>query len=164
MSNQQDPAAASAPRVINVVATRFSFEPSRIEVTEGDLNARLVTAKNLNGARGDIGLITAGRDIILDADVDGTITRIAAGRHIGDRLNNDDPKELDIDGDGQADDALGETDIDGDGKKDDAATETDIATDRMAGRMTAEARHSFMVRIDMRWPPWLLPLNAIGQL
>jgi cytochrome c oxidase subunit II len=61
MSHQQDPAAASAPfdsgsravvsrtpaqdkpsgsaqneRVIEVVATRFAFEPSRIEVTEGD--------------------------------------------------------------------------------------------------------------------------------
>ena len=36
MSNQQDPAAASAPRVINVVAQRFTFEPSRIEVTEGE--------------------------------------------------------------------------------------------------------------------------------
>jgi cytochrome c oxidase subunit II len=54
MSNQQDPAAASAPfdsgakgaairtlaqdspRVIEVVAKRFEFEPSRIEVTEGE--------------------------------------------------------------------------------------------------------------------------------
>ncbi len=54
MSSQQDPAAASAPfdsgakdsafhilaqgepRTINVVATRFSFEPSRIEVSEGE--------------------------------------------------------------------------------------------------------------------------------
>lgn len=36
MSNQQDPAAASAPRSIEVVATRFAFEPSRIEVTEGE--------------------------------------------------------------------------------------------------------------------------------
>ena len=36
MSNQQDPAAASAPRVINVLAKRFSFEPSRIEVAEGE--------------------------------------------------------------------------------------------------------------------------------
>ena len=36
MSNQQDPAAASAPRTIEVVAKRFAFEPSRIEVTEGE--------------------------------------------------------------------------------------------------------------------------------
>ena len=33
---QQDPAAASAPRVIEVVAKRFVFEPSRIEVQEGE--------------------------------------------------------------------------------------------------------------------------------
>ena len=54
MSHQQDPAAASAPfdagsravvsrtraqdepRTIEVTATRFAFEPSRIEVTEGE--------------------------------------------------------------------------------------------------------------------------------
>jgi len=53
MSHQQDPAAASAPfdssraasvstlaqdepRTIEVVATRFAFEPSRVEVTEGE--------------------------------------------------------------------------------------------------------------------------------
>ena len=36
MSHQQDPAAASAPRKIEVVAKRFSFEPSRIQVTEGE--------------------------------------------------------------------------------------------------------------------------------
>ena len=36
MSNQQDPAAASAPRAIEVVATRFAFEPARVEVTEGE--------------------------------------------------------------------------------------------------------------------------------
>jgi cytochrome c oxidase subunit II len=36
MSNQQDPAAASAPRVINVVVKRFAFEPARVEVTEGE--------------------------------------------------------------------------------------------------------------------------------
>ncbi len=41
MSNHQDPVAASAPRVINVVATRFAFEPSRVEVTEGE-RVRLV--------------------------------------------------------------------------------------------------------------------------
>ena len=54
MSSQQDPTAASAPfdsnatghasrtlaqgepRVINVVAKRFTFEPARVEVTEGE--------------------------------------------------------------------------------------------------------------------------------
>ena len=39
MSPQQDPTAASAPpetRTINVVARRFSFEPARIEVAEGE--------------------------------------------------------------------------------------------------------------------------------
>ena len=39
MSSQQDPVAASAPpepRIINVVAKRFSFEPARVEVVEGE--------------------------------------------------------------------------------------------------------------------------------
>ena len=44
MSHQQDPAAASAPRVINVVAQRFTFEPSRIEVTEGERIKLVVTS------------------------------------------------------------------------------------------------------------------------
>jgi cytochrome c oxidase subunit II len=62
MSNQQDPAAASAPfdsgakgsalhalaqgepRTINVVAQRFTFEPSRIEVTEGERIKLVVTS------------------------------------------------------------------------------------------------------------------------
>jgi cytochrome c oxidase subunit 2 len=42
-SAQQDPAAASAPREIPVVAKRFTFEPARIEVTEGE-RIRLVVA------------------------------------------------------------------------------------------------------------------------
>ena len=33
---RQDPATASAPREIEVVAKRFAFEPARIEVTEGE--------------------------------------------------------------------------------------------------------------------------------
>ena len=41
MSHQQDPAAASAPRTFEVVASKFSFEPSRIEVSEGNGNHRL---------------------------------------------------------------------------------------------------------------------------
>jgi cytochrome c oxidase subunit 2 len=36
MSNQQDPAAASAPRTFEITVKRFGFEPSRIEVTEGE--------------------------------------------------------------------------------------------------------------------------------
>jgi cytochrome c oxidase subunit II len=47
MSSQQDPIAASAPqgepRIINVVAKRFTFEPARVEVTEGE-RVRLVVS------------------------------------------------------------------------------------------------------------------------
>ena len=50
MSHQQDPAAASAPRTIEVVAKRFGFEPSRIEVTEGE-RVRLVV-KSEDGVHG----------------------------------------------------------------------------------------------------------------
>jgi cytochrome c oxidase subunit 2 len=50
MSNQQDPAAASAPRTIEVVAKRFGFEPARIEVTEGE-RVRLVV-KSADGVHG----------------------------------------------------------------------------------------------------------------
>ncbi len=41
---QQDPATASAPRVIDVVAKRFAFEPARIEVTEGERVRLIVTS------------------------------------------------------------------------------------------------------------------------
>jgi cytochrome c oxidase subunit 2 len=44
MSNQQDPAAASAPRVINVVAKRFTFEPARVEVAEGERVRLVITS------------------------------------------------------------------------------------------------------------------------
>ena len=72
MSNQQDPAAASAPfdarangaavrtlaqgkpsdgeRTIEVVAKRFSFEPARVEVTEGERVKLLV--KSGDGVHG----------------------------------------------------------------------------------------------------------------
>jgi len=43
-SAQQDPAAASAPRVIEVVAKKFAFEPARIEVTEGERIRLVVTS------------------------------------------------------------------------------------------------------------------------
>ena len=41
---QQDPAAASAPRVIEVVAKRGAFEPARIEATEGEHLRLVVTS------------------------------------------------------------------------------------------------------------------------
>ncbi len=41
MSAEQAPATDSAPRIIEVVARKFEFEPSRIEVTEGE-HVRLV--------------------------------------------------------------------------------------------------------------------------
>lgn len=44
MSHQQDPAAASAPREIPVVVQRFSFEPARIDVTEGERIRLLVSS------------------------------------------------------------------------------------------------------------------------
>ena len=43
MSSHQDPAAASAPREIPVVVKRFTFEPARVEVTEGE-RIRLVVS------------------------------------------------------------------------------------------------------------------------
>ena len=50
MSHQQDPAAASAPRTVEVVASKFSFEPSRIEVAEGE-RVKLVV-KSADGVHG----------------------------------------------------------------------------------------------------------------
>jgi cytochrome c oxidase subunit 2 len=49
MSNHQDPAAASAPsarseRTIEVVAKRFTFEPSRIEVNQGERVTLVLTS------------------------------------------------------------------------------------------------------------------------
>lgn len=41
---RQDPAAASAPRLIEVVASKFAFEPARIEVTEGERIRLVVTS------------------------------------------------------------------------------------------------------------------------
>ena len=68
----------------------------------------------------------------LDDNVDGGIAKSGpyAGQYIGDHINNDNPAEKDIDGDGQADDSLGETDIDGDSKNDNDPTEHDIDGDR----------------------------------
>ena len=68
MSHLQDPAAASAPlksaangaavrslaqdepRIVEIVAKRFSFEPARVDVTEGD-RVRLVV-KSADGVHG----------------------------------------------------------------------------------------------------------------
>jgi cytochrome c oxidase subunit 2 len=49
-SAQQDPATASAPREIEVTAKRFTFEPARIEVTEGE-RVRL-NVKSADGVHG----------------------------------------------------------------------------------------------------------------
>jgi cytochrome c oxidase subunit II len=49
-SAQQDPATATAPRTMEVVATRFTFEPSTIEVTEGE-KVRLLL-KSADGVHG----------------------------------------------------------------------------------------------------------------
>lgn len=51
------------------------------------------------------------------------------GKYIGDRLKNDDDRELDIDDDGRPDDSPNELDIDGDRRKDDAPGERDIDGD-----------------------------------
>jgi cytochrome c oxidase subunit 2 len=49
-SARQDPATASAPREIEVLAKRFTFEPATIEVTEGE-RVRLVV-KSADGVHG----------------------------------------------------------------------------------------------------------------
>jgi cytochrome c oxidase subunit 2 len=49
-SAAQDPATASAPRVIEVTAKRFTFEPSTIEVVEGERIRLLV--KSADGVHG----------------------------------------------------------------------------------------------------------------
>lgn len=68
----------------------------------------------------------------LDKNIDGGVAKTGphAGRYIGDRLDNDNPAEKDIDDDGLPDDSLGERDTDGDGKIDDNSLETDIDGDR----------------------------------
>ena len=46
----QDPATASAPRVIDVVAKRFAFEPARIEVTKGErVHLAVTSADGVHG-------------------------------------------------------------------------------------------------------------------
>lgn len=68
----------------------------------------------------------------MDRNVDGGVAKTGpyAGRYIGDRLDNDNPAEKDIDGDSLADDSLGEKDTDGDGKRNDDDLEKDIDGDK----------------------------------
>lgn len=47
---RQDPATATAPREIEVVAKRFAFEPAQIEVTEGERIRLLV--RSADGVHG----------------------------------------------------------------------------------------------------------------
>ncbi len=47
---RQDPATASAPRVVEIAVSRFAFDPSRIEVTEGE-RVRLVV-RSIDGVHG----------------------------------------------------------------------------------------------------------------
>jgi cytochrome c oxidase subunit 2 len=52
MADRQDPATASAPRIIEVVAKRFTFEPSKIEVTEGErVRLRVKSADGVHGVQ-----------------------------------------------------------------------------------------------------------------
>jgi cytochrome c oxidase subunit 2 len=47
---RQDPATASAPRVIEIVARRVAFEPAKIDVTEGEALRLMVRfADGVNG-------------------------------------------------------------------------------------------------------------------
>lgn len=76
----------------------------------------------------------------LDKNIDGGVAKTGphAGKYIGDRLDNDNPAEKDIDDDGLPDDSLGEKDTDGDGKLDDEGLETDIDGDRRADDSSTE--------------------------
>ena len=68
----------------------------------------------------------------MDRNVDGGVAKTGphTGRYIGDRLDNDNPAEKDIDGDSLADDSLGEKDTDGDSKRNDDTLEKDIDGDK----------------------------------
>ncbi len=48
--SRQDPATATAPKVFEILAKRFEFEPSRIEVDEGD-HVRLLV-RSADGVHG----------------------------------------------------------------------------------------------------------------
>lgn len=49
-TTRQDPATASAPREIEILAYRYAFEPSQVEVTEGDRVRLLV--RSADGVHG----------------------------------------------------------------------------------------------------------------
>lgn len=76
----------------------------------------------------------------LDKNIDGGIAKSGPyrGKYIGDHLDNDNPAEKDIDGDGQADSSLAERDVDGDGKLDDDSLEKDIDGDGRADDALSE--------------------------
>ena len=49
-SARQDPVTATAPRVIEVVAKRFTFEPARIEVADGErVRLQVTSADGVHG-------------------------------------------------------------------------------------------------------------------
>jgi cytochrome c oxidase subunit 2 len=51
-SARQDPVTATAPRVIDVIAKRFDFEPARIEVTDGErVRLQVTSADGVHGLR-----------------------------------------------------------------------------------------------------------------
>jgi cytochrome c oxidase subunit 2 len=51
-SARQDPATVSAPRVVEVVARRFTFDPATIEVIEGErVRLRVRSADGVHGLR-----------------------------------------------------------------------------------------------------------------
>jgi len=50
LSARQDPATAVAPRVIDIVAKRFEFQPHKIEVTKGErIRLRVKSADGVHG-------------------------------------------------------------------------------------------------------------------
>jgi len=49
-SARQDPATATAPRVIEVVAKKFAFEPARLEVVDGErIRLQVTSADGVHG-------------------------------------------------------------------------------------------------------------------
>ena len=51
-SARQDPVTATAPRVIEVVAMRFAFEPARIEVVDGErIRLQVTSADGVHGLK-----------------------------------------------------------------------------------------------------------------
>jgi len=63
-----------------------------VRVTQGDMVARITTTTD----EGDVGLLDAARDLVIQTDISGQLGGLMAGRHIGDR---DDPGVILIRGD-----------------------------------------------------------------